>query len=1334
MAEALVGGAFLSASLQVLFDRLASREFISFFSKQRLDDGLIEKLRRTLLVLQAVLDDAEDKQITNKHVKDWLDELQHVVYQAEDLLEEIATKALRNKLEADRDQSQAQVSTPQVGISRFFGPIKQSLLRITHPVSTSPYLSDEEIESKLKGVIIKLEWFVQQKNSLNLRENVGRKQWQRQETTSLVYEYEVYGRNTDKEKIMKLLFSDNATANQIHVIPIVGMGGMGKTTLAQLIYNDAEVNEKFQMKAWVCVSDAFDSYMITKKIFDDVTTSNNTINNLDQLQIKLKESLARKKFLIVLDDVWNHNYNDWDCLKRPFSAGAHESRIIVTTRIDEVASAMGTFPSYHLKQLSFEDCWSLFAKHAFRNRDHIANSDLETIGKQIVEKCKGLPLAVKSLGGLLRSKLDIEDWKNILKSEIWDLESDISPALRLSYLYLPSHLKRCFACCSKFPKDYKFEKEKLVRLWIAEDLVQQPKNNKLVENEGNFYFRELLSRSFFQRLSHDNDFEFLMHDLIHDLAQHISGDFCFRLEYDKPLDHISEKVRHFSYIQCRYDAFEKFKVVKEVKCLRTFISFPVRGCFFCLGNKVLHDMLPSLRCLRVLSLSRYWISKLPESIENLILLRYLDLSMTKIRQLPDSITTLFNLQTLDLSYCEDLIELPVNIGKLINLRYLGVSGTALTEMPIQMSRLKNLQHLTYFVVGKNSGSRINGLKELYHLRGKLLISGLQNVTSGLDASEANLKGKEDLEGLELEWGGDTNDSQKERDVLDKLEPHAGVKDLRIIKYGGTRFPDWLERSYSLHKMVSLKLVRCAYCSSLPSIGQLHSLKYLRIEGMKAITKVGREFYGDSFSIKPFQSLETLSFKEMPEWEKWHALGVEEFPCLSELSFVDCPKLTGELPNHFPCLRKLEISGCQRLLSSQVGQLLQHLPSLQELTASKLSDLTELPTELQDLCSLQKLEISWMPKLKQLPSELCRLINLESLVMNHCPRLKSFSDMGLPPLLKTLKIKECDALHSLPLPQGSYFSSLQVSLPIGGLPATLKTLDVLNCRSLLKFPLSKGMEHNYHSSIEVLRFSGCDLLKSLSLGFFPKLNSLEILGCKNFEMLSIPNNKELQNLVKLKVEDCPKIVSFPHGDGGFPASNLTTFSIGSCNNLKSLPQRMHTLLPSLQELTIWSCPEVDSFPDGGLPSNLRQLAIFNCEKLMKGRMGWGLQTLPSLGVFFISGKPEEQGEEEELESFPEEWLFPTTLTSLDISFLRNLKSLNHKGLQHLTSLTSLSILYCPKLQSLPEEGLPNSLSFLNISECPLLKTSCQWEKGEDWLKISRIPHISLNREEHIINLE
>ena len=173
---------------------------------------------------------------------------------------------------------------------------------------------------------------------------------------------------------------------------------------------------------------------------------------------------------------------------------------------------MHPISTHLLKQLSDEECWWLFAQHAFKNGNSHEYPNLEVIGKRIVQKCKGLPLAVKTLGGLLHSKQEPKQWNKILKSDIWDSpkgESNILPALRLSYHYLPSYLKRYFAYCSIFPKDYKFKKKDLVQLWMAEDLLQQSKGNGRLVEIGEQYFDDLVSRSFFQR-SDDNKSVFVM--------------------------------------------------------------------------------------------------------------------------------------------------------------------------------------------------------------------------------------------------------------------------------------------------------------------------------------------------------------------------------------------------------------------------------------------------------------------------------------------------------------------------------------------------------------------------------------------------------------------------------------------------------------------------------------------------------------------------------------------------------------------------------------------------------------------------------------------------------
>jgi hypothetical protein len=190
-------------------------------------------------------------------------------------------------------------------------------------------------------------------------------------------------------------------------------------------------------------------------------------------------------------------------------------------------------------------------------------------------------LAAKVLGGLLRTTHDRDEWEHVLNSKIWDIpeeKSNIFLILKLSYQYLPSHLKRCFAYCSLFPKDYEFEEKELVLLWMAEGLVQETKGNKSMEDLGGEYFRDLFRRSFFQQSS-SNESLFVMHDLINDLARWAAGGLCYILEDTmggNKQSKISTKVRHFSYIRCWHDGIKKFEDFPEDMHLRTFLPLPIK--------------------------------------------------------------------------------------------------------------------------------------------------------------------------------------------------------------------------------------------------------------------------------------------------------------------------------------------------------------------------------------------------------------------------------------------------------------------------------------------------------------------------------------------------------------------------------------------------------------------------------------------------------------------------------------------------------------------------------------------------------------------------------------
>ncbi|XP_050288530.1 putative disease resistance protein At3g14460 isoform X2 [Quercus robur] len=589
--------------------------------------------------------------------------------------------------------------------------------------------------------------------------------------------------------------------------------------------------------------------------------------------------------------------------------------------------------------------------------------------------------------------------------------------------------------------------------------------------------------------------------------------------------------------------------------------------------------------------------------------------------------------------------------RLVNLRHLDIRGTRLKGMPIHMAKLRSLQNLSAFYVGKgeHSGSNIKELGELPHLSSSLCISNLENIYHTRDAKEVNLKDKKGLSELELKWGRDHEnyDSEHKRDVLEQLCPHTNLKSLSIISYYGAEYPNWLG-ACSFSNMVSLKIVDCKYCSSLPPLGQLPALMELSIEGLDGVSCVDSKFYGDvsCTTNKPFKSLEKLTFKGMPEWKEWFVFegeGEDEggvFPTLRELRIINCPKLTGNLPSLLPSFSVIEIEDCPQLVAS--------LPS-----HSALHELA--------------------------------LTNCDKVVLKE-----------LSPKLQSLAVGGC-----------------HTSLPEGGLPSTLKTLQI---NGVLQLP-----GRRYYPSVESLEVKrGPGSLWSLPLEFFPKLKSLEIRGSDNLESISASDKSllDLSSLTKLIIFGCLNFVSFP--SGGLCAPNLTQISISYCEKLKSLAEGMHAFLPSLLYLELWYCPELESFPVGGLPSNLQILEIDSCDKLFLRHMEWGLQSLHSLREIKIWYDGREVG------SFLEDASFPPSLIRLTISFPQ-LTSLNGKGFQHLTSLKELQIGYCDKLQCLPEEGFPASLSTLDIWNCPLLKKRYRRKNGKEWRKISHIPIIMIDNE-------
>nr|XP_027190204.1 putative disease resistance protein At3g14460 [Cicer arietinum] len=653
---------------------------------------------------------------------------------------------------------------------------------------------------------------------------------------------------------------------------------------------------------------------------------------------------------------------------------------------------------------------------------------------------------------------------------------------------------------------------------MAEDLLQPPKNGKTLEEVGYEYFNDLASRSFFQRFGSGNHSRiFVMHDLVHDLATLIGAEFYFRTEKLGNETKIGNKTCHLAFNKLSDPVTDNFEIFDRARYLRTFWTIDYRPTPFN-NEKALCIVLSNLKCLRVLSFQRFSnLDTLPDSIGELIHLRYLDLSSTTIKTLPESVCNLHNLQTFKLYYCDQLTKLPNGMQKLVSLRYLDIRLTLkLEDMPREMSKLNHLQHLSYFLVGKHKEKGIKELGTLSNLHGSLSISKLENVTDNFEASQAKIMEKKYLEKLSFKWSDNAKDqftnSQSDMDILDKLQPAKNLKKVSICGYRGTRFPEWVgDPSY--HNLTELYLSDCHNCCILPPLGQLRSLKKLRISRMSMLETIASE-YGDSFSGIIFPSLERLQFDNMPCWEVWHHPHDSNayFPVLKFLKISGCPLLRGDLPSHLPALETIQIEQCDQLAFS-------------------------LPWAL----AIRRLEIRRNNKvmLRELP------LSLEEIEIQGRDTTKSFFEIiaiTLPISLKIVKFEDCSS-----------------SFPGDCLPASLLSLSIINCKNI---DFLKQKQH--HESLQWLYIdSSCDSLTIFPLETFPNLGSLDIHKCENLECISA--SKILQNLNDIFITNCPKLVSFARD--GLPAPNLRKLFVFSCVNLKSSPCHANTLLPKLEYLSI-----------------------------------------------------------------------------------------------------------------------------------------------------------------------
>ncbi|KAL4336520.1 putative disease resistance RPP13-like protein 1 [Arachis hypogaea] len=1137
MAGAVVGGAFLSGFINIVINKFLTEDAVNKVFGKKLGSDLVQRLKTALLGAEALVADAEMKQFGNLNVRKWLDSLRDAVYCAEDLLDAVLLKATTQK------NARSSWWSPSFFINQ----------------------DRDDMVDKIEGVVTRIEDLGKQKDFLGLEKiPTGSSSW-RTPTSSLA-RGNVYGREGDQKALVQMLNDNNE--HDLSVIAIVGIGGVGKTTLAQWLYNNEEFMKGFDLEAWVCVSEKFEVVETTRNVIKQLHGGTCSLDDFNSLHNALKEELSNKKFFIVLDDVWSDDADKWSNFMTPFQYGNKGSIVLLTTREENVASAVQNCRPYFLEKLSEDYCWSVFAENASFPESN-GRAALEEIGKKIVKKCDGLPLAAETLGRLLRTKHDVEEWNKILMSHIWEFsveKSKIIPALLISYFHLSPYLKRCFVYCALFPKDYEFKKDELILLWKAEELLPPPKRGESLEEVGCECFDELTSRLFFTKIKDGDDY-FVMHDLLHDLAIFLAGDFYCNSDELGEEEEIRIQTRHLRVDLYRCSS-KLYNSISKVKSLRTLLLFGGSSYSNCNSEAATCEILSKCKYLRVLSF--HTLDVVPNSIGELIHLRYLDLSWTNIKTLPESLCSLCNLQTLKLRGCYELTMLPSGLHNLVSLRHLDIRETALEEMPRKMSKLNQLHVLSSFVVGKHEDNGIQELGGLVNLHGSVEIKKLENIVDVKEATSAKIMDKKHIDALCLEWSsGDdlVSSTQKERDMLDNLQPQNGLKELRIWGYKGTIFPDWLGNcSYENMTRVSLKF--CKNCCMLPSLGQLPSLKYLRILGLDKLRSIGEEFYkneGDHHSshIAPFPSLETLEFDSMACWEVWHVSESETFPQLRNLEITNCPMLKEEMRNQVFFRIISSLSDVSKVCTLRIGD---HYIKCQTETMfvdedtlrikgseSVMESALKALISINHLRCLQEIHILNCRKLEfpQLPQHKYDLVDLQ--IHNSCDSLTSLS-LDVFPNLKNLDIHHCRNLESVSISEAPH--------------AALQCLKIYRCFKLVSFA-GEGLAAPNLKSLEV----GICEQQTRDLSWMPNLHALTHLIIYGFECENI--------------KSYPEVGSLPH------LPSLTTLHIKLFDNLETLECNELLRLTSLQQLHIHWCPKLENMEGEKLPPSLLLLTMVNC---------------------------------------------------------------------------------------------------------------------------------------------
>ncbi|XP_074272929.1 putative disease resistance protein RGA1 [Silene latifolia] len=1074
--------------------------------KSELDD-----LKNTITTIRKVLIDAESKNQVSHEAQDYIRKLNDVVYDADDLFDEFRTLVELKQHNKD---------------GKLFEKVRDLFSSKKNTLSVAYSMSQgvKKIRKKLDDIASNHNTFGFSVDSQPIRER-------REETCSYVYSDEVVGREYDLNKVVHMLL-DSGTRDRVSFLSIVGVGGLGKTTLAQLVFNDERVRTEFPLRLWTCVSDEnadeFDVKTILARILESASDDKHDGFTMDFVQRKFLGFLGGRKYLIILDDVWNEDREKWLGLRKFLMGGGAGSRVLVTTRSERTAVVVDVEHKYELKGLSPENSWRLFEMTAFgafgeAGRHDVRSSELIKLGKKIVEQCSNVPLAIKFVGTLLYGQNESK-WRLFQECGLAKLkygDNKIMSILKLSYDNLESPLKTCFTYCALFPKDFRINKEKLIRLWMAQGYIVPLDVGQSLEDAGEEYISILLRRCFFQDVEKNNIGSvesFKIHDLIHDVAQKVAGKGV--VAESSIQTNFVDEAHHFFHIgsKCKGSIFSKCKIRSYVRD-----GFEI--------NFQVAELVENWKFLRTLDLHDLDIQSLPNSIGKLLHLRYLDLSRNRrLVALPDSITKLYNLQTLDLVGCIYLKELPKGLAKLANLRHLDISGCdSLSHMPSGLDQLSCLCVLTMFVAtGESSVGVLENLQALKNLRGSIRIQIHKDFMVDMESSRGYLSGMKHLEALTIGFSPFRNYET----LIEKLEPPPSVKFLRLCYYLEATFPlrwwgagkvdNW---AAFLPNLVEVELFSCFKLLHLPCLSELLHLKSLSLEYLGKLEYMEDSTHNGSYSPVFFPSLEKLKISHMEELKGWwrgedidcNNCSHSCFPRLSELHVFLSFNLTS-----FPACRSLEkltLWGVNKKLRiTNLGKEKESI-KLRQVQLSDLDYLKSLTTE--GLTSISIAGNDEIVSLSELGETFKACPSLRSLTFINCRRLRSLRGAGWEHLT-SLESLELRAISNLTEEDDD-----NDGMPWRSIEGRLRTLKL----SWLKLEtLPNGMR--YLTSLENLGLEQFINLKALPewIGCLSSLQSLRINYCENLQ-LTAGILRDLTSLQFLEVRNCPLVAErFQEPDG------------------------------------------------------------------------------------------------------------------------------------------------------------------------------------------------------------